>query len=231
MPNARLDCWFIFEGALNIWDESKKCFCTAPVNGGYPATNSSLLFHIPKKLSCINIKLYLNSLTIPFFRYLYPANPFLNLSKCYNHTLQINQKNVYTQGSLNIKYLDKWALQLISTAQSDITIESLVEIIHKQKIISVKELSAESNLSSRNLQRVTKKAFNLSPKELLTVFRFSQTTSYLKANPQKAFIDALSFGYYDQSHFIRECRRISGSPPKELFSNMTFSTSDLMILD
>ena len=170
LPNARLDCWFIFDGELNIWNEVKKEFSPAPAIGGYPATNTSLLFHIPGNLSCLNLKLHLRSLTIPFFRNLYPANPYTDLSQHNIPATPINEKSIHIQGQVNIEYLDHWALNLIATSQSDLTIQSLLDVIQNKKVTTVKGLAEHSELSARNLQRVTQKAFNLSPKELLRVF-------------------------------------------------------------
>jgi len=53
----------------------------------------------------------------------------------------------------------------------------------------------------------------------------------MKTTPSEMFVEALAFGYYDQSHFIRECKRIAGVSPKELFSNMRLSTPDLMVFN
>jgi len=106
-------------------------------------------------------------------------------------------------------------------------IESLLikEIDHrKQKLfrriyetngaISVKELSEQSNWSSRQINRYFNQYFGLSLKAYCSILRFRASLEHIakgKLFPEENFSD--------QTHFIKEIKKISGSLPKELFQN------------
>ncbi|MDD1793218.1 helix-turn-helix domain-containing protein [Enterovibrio makurazakiensis] len=74
---------------------------------------------------------------------------------------------------------------------------------------------SEFGLSARQLRRLTQLQFGLSPREFARVMRFQHTLDAIKRNPNGA---SWADNYYDQSHFIREFKRMSGSTPSELFN-------------
>ena len=102
---------------------------------------------------------------------------------------------------------------------------------HIHEDFRVNLLAEEMNMSSKTLERLTKKHFNLSPKNLWKVIRFEHTTSHIKRSETQKLIDSLSYGYYDQSHFIKECKKVTGYTPKEFFSKLKLSTNDLIFDD
>lgn len=228
LPNTRLECWQIFKGGFNIWNQDNNEFMPAPIYGGYPATNQSLLLNIPDRLYCINLKVHLRSLCIPFFQKLYPPDPFADRSDIKNLGI-FPEEFEWDVFSPDIDTLDKQFSLLIGNVEPDQMIDNILDALQKSTIPTVGQLSKEIDCSLRNLQRITRKKFNLSPKELLSIFRFNQTTHHFKQESRSSFINALAFGYYDQSHFIRECNRIAGVSPKELFNNLSLPTHDLMV--
>ncbi len=82
--------------------------------------------------------------------------------------------------------------------------------------ISVEEMAQHACLSRKQFERVFFNAVGMKPKEYSSVARF-QKSLWLMQNGNNDFADiAYSCGYADQSHFIRECRRFSGTTPAEL---------------
>lgn len=69
---------------------------------------------------------------------------------------------------------------------------------------------SERQLERRFLQRV-----GLTPKRFAALRRFERATAMAEGAPSLTDA-ALAAGYYDQSHFIREFRRFTGSAPGEL---------------
>jgi len=181
LPNARLEFWQIFDGQFHIWNESKNCFLNASSIGGYPATNSSLLFHVPEKLYCLNIKFHLRALAIPLFQKFYPPNPYLDLSESIEpyvaKPLSLDLKN--EANHIEVSRIDDWVIQLLGKKEPDPSIDRIVMALEQENIQTVEQLSEILNYSPRNLQRIVKTKFNLGPKELLSIVRFSQTTSHL----------------------------------------------------
>lgn len=82
--------------------------------------------------------------------------------------------------------------------------------------ISVESMAQHACLSRKQFERVFFSAVGMKPKEYSLVVRF-QKSLWLMQNGARDFADiAYSCGYADQSHFIRECRRYSGTTPVEL---------------
>lgn len=86
--------------------------------------------------------------------------------------------------------------------------------------VSVKALSKESNISERQLSRKFQQFIGLSPKEYAQVHRFLHSLQLLKENTARSLTHiTYESGYYDQAHFIHECRKYSGFAPRELLSS------------
>ncbi|HEY5823995.1 MAG TPA: AraC family transcriptional regulator [Cyclobacteriaceae bacterium] len=80
--------------------------------------------------------------------------------------------------------------------------------------ISVKELSEEIHWSPRQINRYFNQQFGISLKAYCNILRFQASLPHIKAgrlSPQLNFTD--------QSHFIKEVRKLSGVSPKELAKN------------
>jgi len=80
--------------------------------------------------------------------------------------------------------------------------------------INVKELSEKINWSERQINRYFKKYLGISLKYYCNILRFQASLFHIKDGnlfPQLNFTD--------QSHFIKEIKKLSGVSPKELFKN------------
>ena len=76
---------------------------------------------------------------------------------------------------------------------------------------------SEFGVSARQLRRLTQLHLGLLPKDFARVLRFQRTLNSLSSGGHKtAWIDH----YYDQPHYIREFKRLSGVTPTE-FGNMS----------
>ncbi len=233
VPNGRMECWKIFSGSFEIWDDSKNSFQPAPTTGGYPATQNSLLFRIREQLFCLNIKLKLNAILAPAFGKLYPVRLSTDLPdfKEIEDLAEIAISHFFDGSAISSTVLDQWILGLFSSALSDKELEILIQLLGTPEIQTVAELANALQMNSKALHRKTKRYFDLSPKELLSIFRFERTAAYLKSDFANRLTDALQFGYYDQSHFNKESKRITGFSPKQLFERMSLSTHDLMVFE
>lgn len=80
--------------------------------------------------------------------------------------------------------------------------------------INVKELAEKINWSERQINRYFKKYLGISLKYYCNILRFQASLFHIKDGdlyPQLNFTD--------QSHFIKEVKKLSGVSPKELFKN------------
>lgn len=93
-----------------------------------------------------------------------------------------------------------------------VTVSNL--ILQKSGIINIVELAKEVNMSTRNLERYFISQTGLSPKLLCSIIRFHQAFSLKLSIPRENWASiALSCGYFDQMHLVREFKRFSGNAP------------------
>lgn len=93
--------------------------------------------------------------------------------------------------------------------------QKLFRLIYEtNETMTVKELSEKSNWSSRQINRYFNQHFGISLKGYCSILRFRASLEHIakgKLFPEENFSD--------QTHFIKEIKKISGSLPKELFQN------------
>ena len=96
----------------------------------------------------------------------------------------------------------------------------------RQEVLSLTEmlLLRLGNPSLRSLEKVMAKLEGAE-------FAYCFGAGELKKNEGFKFIDTLEFGYYDQSHFIRECKRITQLNPKDFLSKLNMDVHDIIIED
>ncbi|MGK2862926.1 MAG: helix-turn-helix domain-containing protein [Chitinophagaceae bacterium] len=91
-------------------------------------------------------------------------------------------------------------------------------ISNNKGIVSIGRLAYDANMSRRNFERRFIENVGISPKLYLRITRFFNALENKMLNPQKNWT-AISHegGYFDQAHFIKECREFSLKAPEELF--------------
>ena len=93
--------------------------------------------------------------------------------------------------------------------------QKLFDLIYASKgAITVKELSEKAFWSSRQINRYFNQQFGISLKVYCSILRFRASFGHIKQGklfPQQNFAD--------QSHFIKEVKKLSGVTPKELKRN------------
>ncbi|WP_264564720.1 helix-turn-helix domain-containing protein [Flavobacterium sp. N3904] len=106
-------------------------------------------------------------------------------------------------------------IQLLLPTEIDSRKEKLFDLIYSSNgEMTVKELSEKVFWSSRQINRYFNQQFGLSLKAYCNILRFRASFHHIKEGkvfPQQNFAD--------QSHFIREVKKLSGALPKELRQN------------
>ncbi len=89
--------------------------------------------------------------------------------------------------------------------------------------ISMDRLAYTANLSSRQLERRFLNEVGISPKLLASIFRFRRVFNFMESPNAKAAQwteAALSAGYFDQPHMIRDFKRFAGLQPQAFYRSM-----------
>lgn len=81
--------------------------------------------------------------------------------------------------------------------------------------VSVDDLIGASGYSRRQLQRILKESLGYSPHDFIKIIRFQEA---LRSGREAAML------YADQSHFIRECKRVTDLTPVQLRTNYQIMT-------
>ncbi|KAA8890219.1 AraC family transcriptional regulator [Nocardia colli] len=91
------------------------------------------------------------------------------------------------------------------------------ELRRSRGILPIATLAAESGWSARHFRRRFAEQVGLPPKDYGSLLRFSAALTALTQHPQRDLCRlAGDFGYYDQSHLIRDFQRFAGAPPGRL---------------
>jgi len=84
-------------------------------------------------------------------------------------------------------------------------------------MIRVSQLCNTYNITPRSLERHFIEEIGIPAKELLQIFRINKAIRILAEKPN-ANLAGLSYlsGYFDQSHFIKDIKKITGISPGQL---------------
>ncbi len=116
-------------------------------------------------------------------------------------------------------YLNKHFLELMKKAKINDKVYNIFEMIELSSgCEQIDSISVQTSISSRQINRIVNEYLGLNPKDYSRLVRFRDTISYMKKH-NKDYI-----GYYDQSHFIKDFKRITGSTPLQLdlFNDVRF---------
>jgi len=96
--------------------------------------------------------------------------------------------------------------------------EAIGRIVKSKGGVDIAGLAKELTLSTRQLERRVLAAVGLSPKMFSRIQRFSGVFSAM-GQPACNWVEtAVSCGYYDQAHLIRDCRMFAGVTPTHLLA-------------
>lgn len=120
-----------------------------------------------------------------------------------------------------ISIVETFLLKKLNTETIDRIVQSTVDLLlNVDGKISVNELSRQTNINRRQLERKFSSAIGLSPKQLSKTIRLQTTIKHL-LNKEYASLTALALEseYYDQAHFIKDFKEFTGFTPKEFYGD------------
>ncbi len=111
--------------------------------------------------------------------------------------------------------------RLSEASMIDQIVKSTVEtILSANGQMPIDEVSRQINISRRQLERKFLLAIGLSPKQLSKTIRLQATLKML-LNKQYTSLTVLAHNgeYFDQAHFIKDFKELTGFTPKEFYGN------------
>ncbi len=88
-------------------------------------------------------------------------------------------------------------------------------IISDRSLRTVTDAARTLSMDVRGLQRLFQREVGISPKELILRFRLQEAAERLLRQPDLRSSDlALDLGYFDQAHFIRDFKSVTGVSPE-----------------
>ncbi len=87
--------------------------------------------------------------------------------------------------------------------------------------IRVRTLAQDLGVSQDALEKHFRRIVGASPKQFATIVRVRQAVELSRQSPSLTAL-ALDAGYYDQSHFIRDFRAITGDAPGHFFQHARY---------
>ncbi|MBD0298599.1 MAG: AraC family transcriptional regulator [Flavisolibacter sp.] len=131
------------------------------------------------------------------------------LSCCNNHRERVSAIQTFL-----------WGFIYQEPPNNDLFKFCLLQINKFKGQMPLKLLSKKINISQRQLSRQFNSFLGLAPKEFSRITRFLSSLYYIKKYPSYSLTQiAYESGYFDQAHFIHDCREFTGFTPKELITS------------
>ncbi len=99
--------------------------------------------------------------------------------------------------------------------KEDPRIAAIHAVLVESELPQVSEMAERCGLNQRTLERLCRKHFGFPPKLLLRRQRFMRSLAQFVLDPSLGWIGALDSLYFDQSHFVRDCKLFLGMSPTE----------------
>lgn len=118
-----------------------------------------------------------------------------------------------------IEYFKKYLLQKAKVQKKMPFVEIVEKLYENPKEQSVTDIADKLGYNERNLYRVFKLNFGVSPKVLLNILRLHLCLTLMLEKKMNLMDIALFCGFYDQSHFIKEIKRYTGISPLKIIED------------
>ena len=89
----------------------------------------------------------------------------------------------------------------------------------------------QKGLSLKTLDRSFKKVTGLTTKMYTDLVKFQKAVKTVRGEGRYEhgnLLDALACGYYDQSHFAKVCKKLTGQNPKSFLSKLPLDLTDFV---
>lgn len=236
IPNGRVDASIILEGQLEWLFKSKGGYEPLAPATFYPLTRDLGKVRSRGRLSCIGIKFFPHVLVSAAFEKKTVREP-MAFTEIFDKDDVDHVINVLKKGKDDqlVDILDNFCRQFFLQA-SDHWIQEIITAIECEKFDRPKigEIAESMGISIKTVERRFQKVMGISPKLFSNIVRHHQAIRKIRRRgPTIAsgdLAEALGSGYYDQPHFVRSCKKLTGLAPRKLFSQLPNQVTDLVLI-
>jgi AraC-like DNA-binding protein len=238
VANARMDVVIVLKGSLWIADTDGDSFAPLPDCCFFPFTRSGATrVKLTAGTELINIKFYPHVLAAPCFEHLNFQQP-LDFNQVFGKGISadsVTWKGQVPQTDPLRDLLDAFfEEQLLYDSTHNTLLTQIFSFVETEASLaeSLNELAGNSGVSVKTLERHFKGYTGLTIKMYQDLVRFQKAARQIIANGHYHhgdLLEALGSGYYDQSHFVKACRKLTGLKPREMFSRLPGEITDFVV--
>lgn len=163
-----------------------------------------------------------------------PANNYTNklthLNDLYGTSGKMLSKTVLSSKNIDttIQYIEKWILSnLTGTSDDWQQVQHFIDKITSDnfKNTPIQKLSKQYGWQYKKIERTFLKHTGYTPKNFMKLIRFKKVLEEKNVASQSLTEKAYTFGFYDQSHFIREFYNYVGDKPSAFYKKPSVLTN------
>lgn len=124
---------------------------------------------------------------------------------------------------LKIAIIENWLCHSLRMNKniSNIVLESMRLIKNHKGLLPIKSVASQLDYNPRRIERQFNSQVGMTLKEYSHILRIEQARVYIKNNNNDSYAAiAHDLGYYDQSHFVNQFKKVEGVTPRE-YSNIS----------
>ena len=172
----------------------------------FAANGISAIFGIPQRI--------LTNSILPAGDLLGKHNQFIT------EQLSEMNNNIEAMGKLLNDYFTKRLLMQKHEYYTNMIAHIANIIFRSKEMVSIGDLGKLCNMNLRTLERRFSEEVGMPPKLYMRIVRFQSALQNKMLHPEKNWTDiCYESSYFDQAHFIKECREFSSMAPEELFKS------------
>lgn len=238
VANARVDAVITLQGKVSIFDSERNEFIALPKCCFFPFTRqgaTKVLLDAGTKL--INIKFYPHVLSASCFQNLSFQGAvdfegvFGKTSSEYFFAAFDSKRTIEPMRVVLDNFLET---HLLDSYSDNPLLNDTISFIEEgaTQTFAIENLAKKAGVSFKTLERNFKNHTGLTIKMYHDLVRFQKTAQQINANGtyhHGDLLEALGSGYYDQSHFVKACRKLTGLSPKQLFTRLPGEITDFVV--
>lgn len=157
-----------------------------------------------------------------------------NTANFFNAQIQQVNERLFNTVSYDemVSVVEAFLLEKIRQAKTVLPFDKAMSVLIQQDgLMPVEQVASLACVSLRQFERQCKERIGLPPKLYARLIRFSKAYRLFEQQPHLSWTNiAHSCGYFDQMHFIRDCKAFAGVTPTAIAKDVANSPAQLQYM-